>query len=48
MVHPPEIIYFIGMSHDTDHYWLEEELRAWSLREGINILPSYDGLAISL
>lgn len=48
IVPPPEITYFIGISHDTDHYWLEEELRKWSLNEGIKIVPAFDGLKISL
>ena len=48
MVPPPEVTYFIGFSHDTDHYWLEEELKEWSSREGINVFPSFDGLKISL
>jgi phosphoribosyl 1,2-cyclic phosphodiesterase len=45
---PPEITYLTGISHDTDHYWLEGELRNWSLKEGINVVPAYDGLKISL
>jgi hypothetical protein len=48
IVPPPEITYLTGISHDTDHYWLEKELRGWSLKEGLNVAPGFDGLKISL
>jgi len=48
LVPPPETTYLIGISHDTDHYWLEEDLKKWSAEEGINVVPAYDGLKISL
>jgi len=38
----------MGISHDSDHYWLEEELRKWSSEEGITVIPAFDGLKISL
>jgi hypothetical protein len=46
MIPPPEITYFIGISHDTDHYWLEKELN--SSNEKIVVVPAFDGLRISL
>jgi len=47
-VPPPEITYFIGMSHDTDHSQLELDLKGWSEQEGIEIRPAFDGLQISI
>jgi hypothetical protein len=48
LVPGPEITYLIGLSHDTDHYWLEKDLKEWSSQEGIIVVPSFDGLEISL
>lgn len=48
LVTAPEITYLIGLSHDTDHHWLEKDLKEWSSQEGITIVPSFDGLEISL
>ena len=47
MTPAPEITYFTGISHETDHYWLEKDLRDWSLREKINVAPAFDGLKIT-
>jgi len=48
LVPPPDTTYLIGMSHDTDHYWLADHLKKWSKEEGINVLPAYGGLKINL
>ena len=44
----PEITYWVGFSHQTDHYILEQELELWSQRTGVRIEPAYDGLQIPL
>jgi hypothetical protein len=48
MVPPPEITYFVGISHDTDHYSLEKELNGWSSNEKMVVVPAFDGLRICL
>jgi hypothetical protein len=44
----PEITYWVGFAHQTDHYLLEQELKMWSEKTGIRIEPAYDGLQIPL
>jgi hypothetical protein len=44
----PEVTYLVGISHESDHYKLEEELKEWSKSEGISILPAFDGMEINL
>lgn len=44
----PEITYWIGMTHETDHYELEEHLEQWSKENGVKIVVAYDGLEIPL
>lgn len=44
----PEITYWVGFSHLTDHYLLEQELKVWSEKTGVRIEPAYDGLLIPL
>jgi len=44
----PEITYWVGFAHQTDHYTLEAELKAWSEKTGIRIEPAFDGLEIPL
>jgi hypothetical protein len=42
----PEITYWVGFSHQTDHYELEQRLKLWSIETGVHIEPAYDGLEI--
>lgn len=44
----PEITYWVGFEHLTDHYLLEQELRVWSEKNQVRIEPAYDGLQIPL
>ena len=44
----PEITYWVGLTHQTDHYLLEQELEEWSNTTGVRIEPAYDGLQIRL
>ena len=44
----PEITYWVGFAHQTDHYALEQDLKQWTKRTGIRIEPAYDGLQIQL
>jgi hypothetical protein len=44
----PEITYWVGFAHQTDHYDLEKELEQWSNKTGVHIEPAYDGLEIPL
>ena len=44
----PEVTYWVGFSHQTDHYTLEEDLTLWSEKTGVRIEPAYDGLQIPL
>jgi hypothetical protein len=44
----PEITYWTGFEHRTDHYELERELKHWSETTGIRIEPAFDGLQIIL
>jgi hypothetical protein len=44
----PEITYWVGFDHLTDHYLLEKELKVWSEENKVRIEPAYDGLQILL
>jgi hypothetical protein len=44
----PEITYWVGFAHQTDHYALEDDLKLWSEKTGVRIEPAYDGLQIPL
>jgi len=44
----PEITYWIGMTHETDHYELEAQVERWSKENGVKIVVAYDGLEIPL
>ena len=44
----PEVTYWVGFAHQTDHYQLEQELKVWSEKAGIRIEPAYDGLQVPL
>jgi len=44
----PEVTYWVGFAHQTDHYTLEEQLRIWSEQSRVRIEPAYDGLQILL
>lgn len=44
----PEITYWVGFAHQTDHYLLEQDLQLWSAKTGIRTEPAYDGLQVAL
>jgi len=44
----PDITYWVGFAHQTDHYTLEQELKVWTAKTGVKIEPAYDGLQIPL
>jgi hypothetical protein len=44
----PDITYWVGFAHQTDHYQLEQELKLWTAKTGVKIEPAYDGLQIPL
>jgi hypothetical protein len=48
----PEVTYWVGMTHETDHYELDRQLTEWNgtvgRQLGTVIRPAYDGLVIPL
>lgn len=44
----PKRALFVGMTHEFEHYRVNEELAEWSKREGIDVQLAYDGLKIPI